>query len=78
MKNKISAEVPEEVLDFLQERKGFRTLVHTPGEYQNYKVSKSSACWGNNKLETQNYLISVCQPTPIKKFAPIFFDFTNK
>ncbi len=72
--------IPKEVLKWVQERKGFRTPIYAPGYYQIYVDSKLAAYWGGNPYEVGDYLVSVCQPSPVfaKQATPIWFDFKKK
>ena len=72
--------VPQEVADFINATKSWRIPFHAEGQYQEYKDSKLAACWGNNGLETENYFVSVCAPSPLSHGdkAFLFFDFKKK
>lgn len=72
--------IPQEVKDWVTDHKGWRKPHHAEGSYQEYRDSKLSMCWGNNGLETKNYHIAVCQPSPFEPNGIGFFyyDFKKK
>lgn len=75
---KAISNVPKEVVDWLKVRLNGRTLVYSPGDFDNYSNSKSSACWvKDNGTGNANYRIAVCVPSPRFKGDTLwcFFDY---
>lgn len=72
--------IPQEVKDWVKTHKGSKSDYHAEGMFQQYRDSKSSMCWGNNGIETKNYFIATCQPSPSFPSYKAFFyyDFQKK
>jgi hypothetical protein len=72
--------IPQEVIEFINARCGWRAPSYQPNSYLSFKNSKTAACWGNNHLQTKNYNIAVCQPSPVKKgeIGFLLYDFELK
>ncbi len=63
------------VKKWLEEHKGFRTPVRAEGQFESYRDSKASCCWGQNgpiKLEG-GIELSVCKPSPNRGSVPVMF-----
>ena len=71
--------IPKEVSDWVENHKGSRKPIHSPGYFKKWSVSKTSACWGqpNGGIVVGDYRIAVCQPTPRTEdcIPVLWFDF---
>lgn len=72
--------IPKEVADWVEDHKGKKFAIHAEGSFDEYNQSKLACCWGNNGIETDNYFIAVCLPSPMvpNGVADFFFDFKPK
>lgn len=81
MKPTYGNNTPDEVIEYIDARKNDRIPSYCEGDFEKFRDSKTSCCWGNRDgMGSENYEIYFCAPSIRSKgqIPVLFFDYRKR